>query len=94
MRFQIIYAPGHSPGSVCLHWMDKNVLFTGDVVFDSGVGRTDIPGGDGQMLKESIKRISKLTIDYLLPGHGMPILERKRIKENFKDIEKKWFAYI
>jgi glyoxylase-like metal-dependent hydrolase (beta-lactamase superfamily II) len=94
MEFQIVSAPGHSPGSLCLYWIDKNTLFTGDVVFDSGVGRTDLPGGNGQRLKESIQRISRFPADYLLPGHGMPILEREKIKENFKAIENIWFEYI
>jgi len=94
MEFQVIYTPGHSPGSVCLHWMEKNVLFTGDVVFNRGVGRTDLPGGSGQMLTESIKRISRLQIDCLLPGHGEPVIGEKRVEENFKAIERILFSYI
>ena len=71
LRFQVIHTPGHSPGSVCLYWSDKKVLFTGDVVFNQGVGRTDLPGGNGQKLKQSILTISRLDVDYLLSGHGV-----------------------
>ena len=94
MNFQVVHTPGHSPGSVCLQWRDRNVLFTGDLVFNQGIGRTDLPGGDGHTLRESIERISELEIDYLLPGHGEPILGRNNIKNNFDDIERTWFAYL
>ena len=43
--FQIIHTPGHSPGSISIYWPEKKALFTGDVVFPMGVGRTDFPGG-------------------------------------------------
>ena len=94
MEFQVIHSPGHSPGSVCLRWIEMNVLFTGDVVFNQGVGRTDLPGGSGQTLKESIRRISQLPIDCLLPGHGEPVMGEKGVKENFRDIERIWFSYM
>ena len=94
MNFQVIHSPGHSPGSLCLHWIDKKALFTGDVVFLNGVGRTDIPGGNGKTLKESIKKISRLDLDYLLPGHGEAVSGRERVKNNFKQIEDFWFAYL
>ncbi|MBW1888668.1 MAG: MBL fold metallo-hydrolase, partial [Deltaproteobacteria bacterium] len=69
-------------------------LFTGDVVFYQGVGRTDIPGGNGKTLKESIKKISRLDLDYLLPGHGEAVSGRDHVKNNFKQIEDFWFAYL
>ena len=94
LNFQVIHTPGHSPGSVCLYWPDKKVLFTGDVVFDQGVGRTDLPGGSGENLKESIRTLSRLEVDYLLPGHGEPISGRDLVIANFSDIEGTWFAYL
>jgi hydroxyacylglutathione hydrolase len=42
---QVFLSPGHSPGSVCFYWPGKKVLFTGDVVFNQSIGRTDLPGG-------------------------------------------------
>ena len=92
--FQVIHTPGHSPGSICLYWPDKGVLFTGDVVFNQGIGRTDLPGGNGQELKESIKKISHLDVSFLLTGHGDAVSGRDAVKENFKMIEDYWFAYL
>lgn len=91
---QVIHTPGHSPGSVCIYWPDQKVLFAGDLVFNQGVGRTDIPGGDGQKLKESINMISSLDVDYLLTGHGEIVNGREFVKTNFRDIKRLWFAYI
>ena len=94
IRLQIIHTPGHSPGSFCLYWPDRKALFTGDVVFNQGVGRTDLPGGDGQALKESIRTISQFDVEYLLPGHGEPISGRDLVRSNFADIERVWFEYL
>lgn len=94
LSFQVIPAPGHSPGSICLYWADQKVLFTGDVVFQQGVGRTDLPAGNGEDLKESIRRISKLQVDHLLPGHGNVISGSSLVKANFTEIERVWFAYL
>jgi len=93
-RFEVIHTPGHSPGSICLYWPDQKVLFTGDVVFNQGIGRTDLPGGNGSQLKESIRRISSLDVEYLLTGHGDAVVGRDAVKENFKVIESYWFAYL
>lgn len=92
--FQVIHAPGHSPCSVCLYWPEKKVLFSGDVVFNQGVGRTDLPGGNGGALKESIRSLTRLEIDFLLPGHGDIVSGRDRVKTNFQEIERVWFAYL
>ncbi len=94
LNFQVIHTPGHSPGSICLYWPDKKALFVGDVVFNQGIGRTDLPGGNGSELKESIKRISRLDVSYLLTGHGDVVSGRDAVKENFKMIEDYWFAYL
>ena len=51
VTLQVIHTPGHSPGSISLYWPDKKALFTGDVVFNQGIGRTDLPGGNGNNLK-------------------------------------------
>ena len=85
LTFQVIHTPGHSPGSICVYWPEKKVLFTGDVVFNQGVGRTDVPGGNGEELKESIRRISRLEVDHLLPGHGDVISGRDLVKANFSE---------
>ncbi|MGD9033884.1 MAG: MBL fold metallo-hydrolase [Desulfobacteraceae bacterium] len=94
LTFQVIHTPGHSPGSLCVYWPEKKVLFTGDVVFNQGVGRIDVPGGNGEELKESIRKISRLEVDHLLPGHGDVISGRDDVKANFAEIERVWFAYL
>ncbi len=94
MRLEIIEAPGHSPASICIYAPDKKVLFTGDVIFRDGIGRTDIPGGDVAQLKNSIKRLSHLDVEYLLPGHGEPVIGRTAVERNFRLIEEYWFQFI
>jgi len=93
-RFQVLHTPGHSPGSVCLFWEEPKVLFSGDLIFAQGVGRTDFPGGDGNLLKQGIRRCSTLGAAMLMPGHGEPILEAEHVEKNFLIIEKMYFDYI
>ena len=92
--FEVIATPGHSPGSICLYWPAKKALFTGDLVFNQSIGRTDLPGGNGSMLKESVKKISKMDIDYLLCGHGEIVVGRKEVQANFQKIKDYWFDYL
>jgi len=94
ITLQVIHTPGHSPGSICLYWPETKALLTGDVVFNQGVGRTDIPGGDGEKLKDSINRISLLEADYLLSGHGDMVSGRELLKANFEQIKRVWFSYL
>lgn len=69
---EVIWTPGHTPGSICLYDRKKKILFSGDTVFSDGIGRTDMRGGDAKAMKESLKKLSGIKVDYLLPGHGMP----------------------
>jgi glyoxylase-like metal-dependent hydrolase (beta-lactamase superfamily II) len=92
--FEVIATPGHSPGSICLYWPEKKALFTGDLVFNQSIGRTDLPGGNGGMLKESLKRISGMDIDYLLCGHGEIVAGKKEVQANFEKIKNYWFDYL
>ena len=92
--FQVLHSPGHSPGSLCLYWAEKKALFSGDVIFQQGLGRTDLPGGNGDQLKESIRRLSRLDVEILLPGHGQIVLGKERVRRNFEEVENMWFGYI
>jgi hydroxyacylglutathione hydrolase len=94
MTFQIIHAPGHSPGSICIYWPQEKTLITGDVIFYQGIGRTDLPGGDGEALKQSIQSLSRLEVEHLLPGHGETVSGKELVKRNFSEIERMWFQYI
>jgi glyoxylase-like metal-dependent hydrolase (beta-lactamase superfamily II) len=92
--FRVILTPGHSPGSVCLYWPEKKVLFTGDVVFSQSIGRTDLPGGSGKQLKESISKLAELDVEVLCPGHGDVVAGRENVKKNFKLIKDFWFNQL
>ena len=94
LEMQIYLTPGHSPGSVCLYWSAQKALFTGDLVFKDGLGRTDLPGGDGAKIKESIQRMARLDVELLLSGHGEIISGAREVKSNFDRIEKYWFGYV
>lgn len=94
MVLRVLDTPGHSPGSLCLYRPGDRVLFSGDVVFNQGVGRTDLPGGNGEQLKRSIRMLSELDADILLPGHGEIVTGRDRVRANFADIERAWFPYL
>lgn len=90
----IHHTPGHSPGAVCLYWPAENALFTGDLIFKGGLGRTDLPGGDGGQLKESIRRMGQLQSDWLLPGHGDVVADAENVAANFSHVEHAWFGYV
>jgi len=51
---KVIAAPGHSPGGICFYAVEEKMLVSGDVLFQSSIGRTDLPGGNYQILMESI----------------------------------------
>lgn len=93
-EFEVYHTPGHSPGSISLYWKEKKVLFTGDVLFSGGMGRTDFYEGDGTLLKESITRLSQLDVEHLLPGHGRIIQGREAVKENFRWIQERIFPLM
>ncbi len=55
-KFEVHHTPGHSPGHVIFHCPGEKVLFSGDVIFNQGIGRTDLLGGSYQTLMESIQK--------------------------------------
>lgn len=91
---QVLHTPGHSPGSISLYWPEKKALFTGDVVFAMGVGRTDFPGGDGDLLRDSIERLARLDAEWLLSGHGEVLKGKKNIQRNFSYVRTNFFEYL
>lgn len=67
-NFEVLHTPGHTSGSICLY--DGETLISGDTVFSGGgFGRMDL-GGNVQDMGNSLERLSKLDVKYLLPGHG------------------------
>ena len=91
---KVLHTPGHSPGGISLYYPTRKALFTGDLIFKDGIGRTDLPGGDGPLLKESISRLAVLETEWVLPGHGAVVSGENEVKMNFSRIEQYWFAYI
>ena len=68
----ILDVPGHCPGSLCFHFPQNGALVGGDVLFRGGIGRWDLPGGDGELLVRGIReKILTLPGDTVVwPGHG------------------------
>ncbi len=92
--FEILHTPGHSPGSISLYWPSQKALFPGDVIFDQNIGRTDFPGGDSALLKESILKLSRLDVDYFLPGHLGIIAGNENVKRNFRFVIERILPHI
>jgi glyoxylase-like metal-dependent hydrolase (beta-lactamase superfamily II) len=72
MEIEVVFTPGHSPGHVSYAIRDENALFSGDVLFQGSVGRTDLPGGDWPTLARSIATLLERYDDATVvhPGHG------------------------
>ena len=70
LRFKVLHTPGHSPGGLCLQ--GEGVVFTGDTLFNLGIGRTDFPGCSFDDLMRSIRtKLLVLPDDTIVyPGHG------------------------
>jgi hydroxyacylglutathione hydrolase len=86
LTFDVVFTPGHSPGHVTYAVRDEQALFSGDVLFEGSVGRSDLPGGDGPTLMRSIatllSRFDDDTVVY--PGHmGVTTLGRERASNPF-----------
>jgi len=69
---RVLHTPGHTQGSVCLHFAPLKLVIAGDTLFRGSIGRTDLPGGDGAQILDSIaRRLLPLADETkVLPGHG------------------------
>jgi glyoxylase-like metal-dependent hydrolase (beta-lactamase superfamily II) len=98
ITLDILSTPGHSPGHIGIYWPASKVFFGGDLVFYGSTGRVDLPGGSGELLKQSIERVAKLDIEYLLTGHqyGAPgvIQGAEEVARNFDLIRRSVFPYL
>src|SRR5450631_978605 len=80
---EVIHTPGHTQGSVCLYFAPLSLLVAGDTLFAGSIGRTDLPGGNGEQILDSIQARLLVLADEtrVLPGHGPATtigVERKR----------------
>ena len=85
-EIDVIFTPGHSPGHVSFSIPDQLALFSGDVLFQGSVGRTDLPGGDWATLLESIRGLvdSLPAETTVYPGHmGITTLGAERATNPF-----------
>ena len=71
LEIDVLFTPGHSPGHVSYSIPAESALFSGDVLFQGSVGRTDLPGGDHQRLLRSISELVEAlpAETRVLPGH-------------------------
>ncbi len=71
-HISILHVPGHSPGSVVLYAPQSNFIISGDVLFNTSIGRTDLPGGNyAQLINAINNKLMTLPDDVIVyPGHG------------------------
>jgi hydroxyacylglutathione hydrolase len=81
--FDIIETPGHSPGSVCIHFPTIETLFTGDTIVAGSAGRTDFPGGSASALHASLQRLRTMpATTKICAGHGPASSLEQEIRTN------------
>ncbi|MBR1417109.1 MAG: MBL fold metallo-hydrolase [Bacilli bacterium] len=70
-NFDVIETPGHTSDSLTFYFKDEKVMFVGDFIFKDGIGRMDLPTGNINDMKNSLKKIFTYPLDtYIYPGHG------------------------
>lgn len=84
--FELLLAPGHSPGSICFYHSKQDFVISGDVLFNNSIGRTDLPGGSHEQLLTSIRtKLMNLPNETkVYSGHGpMTTIGHERISNPF-----------
>lgn len=71
---KVLYTPGHSPGHISFYCEEQQFVISGDVLFNMSIGRTDLPGGDYEILIKSIRLKLFVLPDEVIvySGHGQP----------------------
>ena len=85
-EIDVLFTPGHSPGHVTFHVPDEAAIFSGDVLFQGSVGRTDLPGGDPRVLMQTLEmHAAKLPDETTVhPGHmGITTIGAERATNPF-----------
>jgi len=94
VEFELIPSPGHSPDSICFYCQKDRLLICGDVIFAGNTGRVDLPGGNADQLRQSIEALSRLEIEYLLPGHMDVVTSAEKVKSNFDFIKRSVLRWL
>ena len=70
-KFEVIYTPGQKEDAITIYFKDYKCMFCGDFIFKDTIGRWDLPGGDIDLMYESLDKMRKYDRDILIyPGHG------------------------
>ena len=72
-KLRVLHTPGHTKGHICLYEPERGLLFTGDHVISAGLSWILPTRGDVKEYVQSLKRLLKLRISLILPGHGRPL---------------------
>lgn len=86
LEIDVLFTPGHSPGHVSYSIPAEQALFSGDVLFEGSVGRTDLPGGDSATLMRTLAELLAALPDEtrVFPGHmGLTTIGRERATNPF-----------
>jgi glyoxylase-like metal-dependent hydrolase (beta-lactamase superfamily II) len=83
----VLRTPGHSPGHLCFYWPQMRLVLSGDLLFDNGTGRTDLPGSNPLQLKSSLQQLKNLDLEYVLPGHGRIIAGKEAVEDALRLVE-------
>ena len=83
--FKVIHTPGHTKGSCMFFFKDQKILFTGDTIIETSIGRTDLPTGDEAALFRSLEKFKKISFDddvEVYFGHGTSFSYKELMKHN------------
>lgn len=71
LSLEVIHTPGHSPGSICFYVPTENLLFSGDTLFQGGIGNLSLPTSQPKRMEGSLQKLATLKSQtQVYPGHG------------------------
>src|SRR5262249_2979790 len=84
-EMHVMHTPGHTQGSICLWCPGEGKLIAGDTLFRDSIGRTDLPGGNGRQILQSIhdKLMPLPGETIVIPGHGYSTTIEREKRENY-----------
>jgi glyoxylase-like metal-dependent hydrolase (beta-lactamase superfamily II) len=89
LSLELIMAPGHTAGSMCVYHKDTNILFSGDAINGSGAPyKVPFVRIDLDMMLETYKKLNRYEVEWLLPGHGGVVHGgNQRILESIEELK-------